>query len=150
MGLAQKPVPRRYRRAAISTIAALGLAACGDLAAALPPGPTPFPILERLPSVTPVTPRPTLPATATPITAGITPTPERPRVLVPANANMRSGPGVNFPIIAVVNAGSRIALSQRQGEWYEVRTANGQKGWMSNRVLEVDPAVAQGVPLALP
>jgi uncharacterized protein YgiM (DUF1202 family) len=71
-------------------------------------------------------------------------------VLVHANANMRSGPGTNFTIIAVINAGSSIALNQRQGEWYAVRTANGQEGWISNLVLEVDPAVAASVPLALP
>jgi hypothetical protein len=150
MGSRQKPASRGYRRAAISAIAALGLAACGDLAGALPPRPTPFPILAHLPSVTPITPRPTLPATATPVVAMPTPTIELPRALVPANANMRSGPGVDFAIVAVVNAGSRITLSQRQGDWYAVRTIDGQEGWMSNLVLEIDPAIAESVPLAQP
>ncbi len=78
------------------------------------------------------------------------PTPKPPRVRVPANANMRSGPGVSYTIVAVISAGSSIALSLRQGDWYEVRTADGQVGWMSSLVLEVDPAVAARIPLARP
>ncbi len=140
-----------WRRVAISATIALGLAACGDMAAALPPRPTPFPVLEHLPSVTPVTPRPTPPATATRIvTTAPMPTPKPPRVRVPANANMRSGPGVSYTIVAVISAGSSIALSLRQGDWYEVRTADGQVGWMSSLVLEVDPTVAARIPLARP
>jgi hypothetical protein len=150
MGLIQKSAPHHYRRAAISAITALGLAACGDLAAALPPRPTPFPILAHLPSVTPITPKPTLPATSTPVAVAPTATPELPRALVRANANMRSGPSVDSTIVAVVSAGSRIALSRRQGDWYAVRTVDGQEGWMSTLVLEVDPSVAESVPLAQP
>jgi hypothetical protein len=150
MGLTQKLAPRRYRRAAISTIAALGLAACGDLAAALPPRPSPFPILAHLPSVTPVTPRPTAPATATPLVAAPTPTPTPPSMRVPVAANLRSGPGASFRIVTVISAGSSIVLSRRQGDWFEVRTADGQRGWVSNLVLEVDPSIAEGIPLAQP
>ncbi|MEI7772545.1 MAG: SH3 domain-containing protein, partial [Chloroflexales bacterium] len=79
-----------------------------------------------------------------------TPTHDLPHVLVAAAANIRSGPGVDFSIIAVVSAGSSITLSQRQGDWYKVRTADGHEGWMSKLVLEVDPAVAASVPLAQP
>ena len=150
MALTPKPALRRHRRTALSLVAALGLAGCGDLAAALPPRPTPFPLLERLPSVTPVTPSPIPPATVTPHAVTPTPTPDLPHVFVPANANMRSGPGVDFVIVAVISAGSRITLSQRQGDWYEVRTAAGQQGWMSNLVLGVDPATAKSVPLFKP
>jgi hypothetical protein len=151
MGITQKPTSRHHAHIVIAAIAALGLAACGDLASALPPRPTPFPILERLPSVTPVTPRPLPPATAMPLAvAAPTPTLALPSVIVPANANMRRGPGVNFAIVAVISAGSSIVLSQRQGDWYAVHTADGQSGWISSLVLEVDPTVAASVPLAQP
>jgi SH3-like domain-containing protein len=127
----------------------LGLAACGDLAAALPPRPSPFPTLERLPSVTPVTPSPIPTPTPTAI-AEPSPTPTLPLAFVTVNANMRSGPGTDFMIVSVVSAGSSIALSGRQDDWYQVRTADGIEGWMSNLVLEVDPAVADSVPLTQP
>jgi hypothetical protein len=135
---------------AAAALALLGLAACGDLAAALPPRPSPFPTLSRLPSVTPVTPSPTPPPTSTIVAERPVATPGLPLAFVPADANMRSGPGTSFDIVAVVSAGSSITLSRRQDEWYEVRTADGVEGWMSNLVLDVDPAVADSVPLAQP
>ncbi len=135
---------------ALSVVAALGVAGCGDLAAALPPRPTPFPVLAHLPSVTPVTPSPTSPATATPRIITPTPTPDFPHILVPATANMRSGPGIDFMIVAVISPGSSITLSRHQGDWYEVRTDAGQKGWISNLILKVDPAIATHVPLFKP
>jgi hypothetical protein len=140
---------RRCRLLAAVACVALGLAACGDLAAALPPRPSPFPTLARLPSVTPVTPSPIPLPTATAV-AQPTATPALPLAFVVVDANMRSGPGTGFEIVSVVSAGSSIALSGRQDDWYQVRTADGVEGWMSNLVLEVDPAVADSVPLAQP
>jgi len=142
---------RRCCRLAAAAIVALGLVACGDLAAALPPRPTPFPPLERLPSVTPVTPRPAPPPSVTPraLAAG-TPTPDLPSAVVFVDANMRSGPGLDFDVVAVIRAGSSIGLSKRQGEWYAVRTADGRKGWMSDQVLELEPSVADRVPQSQP
>ncbi|NTV99928.1 MAG: SH3 domain-containing protein [Oscillochloris sp.] len=139
----------RYRIAALLVIATMSLAACGDLSAALPARPTPFPTLARLPSVTPVTPRPTAPPTRTPTgVPTITPVLPSARILDPVN--MRSGPGLDFAIIAVIDAGSRITLSGRQGEWYAVRTDDGLEGWMSQSVINVDSSIAEQVPQIQP
>ncbi|NNJ10378.1 SH3 domain-containing protein [Chloroflexales bacterium ZM16-3] len=145
------PPLRRCCLAAVAVVAALGIVACGDLTAALPPRPTPFPTLERLPSVTPVTPSPSPLPTATPTaTPAVSPTPDLPRALIVVDANMRSGPGLGFDIVTVVRVGSSIALSERQGEWYAVRTADGLEGWMSDQVLDLDPSVADRVPQSKP
>jgi len=140
------PAPRRCRTAAavITLVLGLALAACGDLAAALPPRPTPFPTFARLPSVTPVTPSPTPPPSATPVPA--TPTPEPLLARAPGPANVRSGPGVSFGIVGVVDADDTVSLLGRTGEWYRVATPDGVTGWMSEQVLDIDPEIAAAVP----
>jgi hypothetical protein len=141
----------RYSRMAILLIAAIGLGACGDLAASLPPRPSPFPTLVRLPSVTPVTPSPSpLPSSTPVVQVLITPTPTPPIALVAVAANMRSGPGLEFAVVAVLNAGSSIILSGRQEDWYQVQTADGLDGWMSAQVLEIEPSVADSLPQIQP
>lgn len=139
---------RRAVAAGITCVLAVAISACGDLAAALPPRPTPFPTLPRLPSVTPVTPSPTpLP---TPTAPAPTPTPAPLLARVPGPANVRAGPGTTFTIVGVVDAGDQIDLLGRTGEWYRVSLPDGTLGWMSGQVLEIDPEVAAAVPLVEP
>lgn len=142
------PRPQRAAAAGITLALALALAACGDLVAALPPRPSPFPTLARLPSVTPVTPSPTRPPTATPPQA--TPTPAPLLVRAPGPANVRSGPGVSFEIVGVVAADDPIELLGRSGDWYRVALADGSVGWMAGQVLGIAPDVAAAVPLVEP
>jgi uncharacterized protein YgiM (DUF1202 family) len=144
------PAPRPHRAAAagITLALALALSACGDLVAALPPRPSPFPTLARLPSVTPVTPSPTRPPTATPVLPTATPAPLL--VRAPGAANVRGGPGVDFAIVAVVAADDQIELLGRSGDWYQVGLADGSTGWMAGQVLGLDPEVAVDVPLVEP
>jgi uncharacterized protein YgiM (DUF1202 family) len=139
---------RRIARAAAAAAVVAALAACGDLAASLPARPTPVPTLARLPSVTPVTPRPTAPLT--PTTPAATPTAAAPTGTVARNANVRAGPGVDFAIVAVQDAGAQVALQARSGQWYQIRTVDGVEGWMAAQVLEVDPATASALPEASP
>ncbi|MCA9955776.1 MAG: SH3 domain-containing protein [Anaerolineales bacterium] len=47
--------------------------------------------------------------------------------------NLRSGPGVSYPVITAVAAGSNVTLIGRNGSstWIKMRLANGTVGWMS-------------------
>ncbi len=131
---------------------ALLLIACADLAAALPPTPSPFPTLARLPTVTPVTPQPT----RSPVTivlvppSTVTPTAERLVGRVNVAANLRNGPGTSFRIITVVPSNTEVLLEGQRANWYVVRLPDGQTGWMSAAVLEVAPDIAAKVPVATP
>lgn len=137
---------RRTLAAAALTLALGGLEACADLSAALPERITPVPTLPRLPSVTPVTPSPTRPPTATPEPTA-TPLPLLATVAVAAN--VRAGPSVDFEVVGVVNPGATIRLLGRQNDWYQI-SADEVNGWMSNQVLEIDPEIAAAVPETAP
>ena len=139
----------RLPRLLTALFACVALAACADVAASLPARPTPVPTLARLPSVTPVTPRPTAPPTAEPVVVG-TPTPAPLRGSVATNANVRAGPGVEFAIVGVLDAGALVVLESREGEWYQISGPNEVRGWMSGVVLEIDPATNAAVPQAAP
>jgi hypothetical protein len=119
--------------------------ACADLTADLPPRPTPFPTLERLPSVTPVTPSPTPPPTATLVPLA-TPTPTPLPATVATTANVRSNPSLDSSVVLVVEAGQALNLRARQGDWYAVELPGGLSGWMAASVLTIDPAIAAAVP----
>ncbi|RRR65413.1 MAG: SH3 domain-containing protein [Candidatus Viridilinea halotolerans] len=125
---------------------ALLLAACGDLAAALPERPTPVPTLARLPSVTPITPSPTLAPTLTPT---LTPTP-RPLVATVARAaNVRGGPGTDYAIVGVIEAGVTVTLRSRRDDWFAIETPD-VTGWMFRDLLELTAEIERAVPVALP
>jgi len=44
-------------------------------------------------------------------------------------ANLRSGPGTEYPILGVTHAGNRYPITGRNGEWWQV-TVNGGIAWM--------------------
>lgn len=133
----------------VGTILLAG-AGCADLSEALPASPSPVPTLVRLPSVTPVPPSPTPSATptATPVVPTATPEPLFGTVL--NAANVRAGPGTDFEIVAVVDAGDQVQLSGQTDEWYQVMTENNVDGWIFGQILQVDPATAEAVPRVEP
>jgi hypothetical protein len=122
------------------------LAACGDLEAALPERPSPVPTLARLPSVTPITPSPTLAPTLTPT---LTPTPRPLLGQVARAANVRGGPGTDFPIVGTLEAGATVTLLRRRDDWFAIEYVD-TPGWMFRELLELDPETERLVPLDLP
>ncbi len=130
----------------------LFISGCVDLAAALPPTPSPFPTLPRLPTVTPVTPEPI----RSPVTiilgpsATATPSPEQWTGRALFDANVRTGPGTSFPVVTVVPAGTEVTLEGQRANWYVVRLPDGQSGWMAAAVLDVDPVIATRIPVVAP
>lgn len=60
------------------------------------------------------------------------------RVVTLATLNLRSGPGVNHEIIAVMPAGTELSVLSMQGNWAEVEF-EGQRGWASRGYLAAAP-----------
>ncbi len=120
---------------------------------------TPTPTVTRSPTATPTfTSTATPTATATPsstATATETPTitaetavenaPQPGDVL--GAANVRSGPGTVYAIVASVRPGDTVTVLARDagGEWYNVELADGTRGWLSAQF--VNPS-ATDIPLA--
>ncbi len=46
-------------------------------------------------------------------------------------ANIRSGPGTNTNVIAVMVRGAKLPVTDSTPEWYRVRLHNGNQGWIS-------------------
>ena len=58
-------------------------------------------------------------------------------------ANVRQGPDVTQPIVAVVREDTRLRVlgQDATGSWIEVQLADGAVGWIGSSVVEaVDPA----------
>lgn len=143
---------RRVRPAAVggALLLLVTLCGCDYITSAMPPSPSPFPTLARLPTVTPVTPSPTLPPIPTrrpPPTPTSVPEEEL-EGLVAVGANVRAGPGIDFAIITSVIAGKSVLLQEQQAGWYKVTIADGTEGWMSSQVLDVQPDVVEAIPTA--
>ncbi len=93
----------------------------------LPPGVTPLPTV--IPP-TPVTPVPTtIPNTA---------------IVNTAHLNVRSGPGVGYVRVTAVDNGNLVSLLGRNLDtsWLNIRTNNGQQGWVNTRYLTTGTNVA--------
>lgn len=141
-------MPRPMMRVAAVVLLLVFTGACADLAM-LPERPTPFPTLARLPTVTPVPPTPSLLAQPLIISSPTT-TPELPMARVAVVANVRAGPGVEYPVVRVFEAGAPVRLLGRFAGWYQVQGPGDVQGWMAAQVLEVDPSVAALVPEVRP
>ena len=80
-----------------------------------------------------VTPGPTLTQAAAPAAKpSPTPTLGSPTALIQAPANLRDGPGPNYPVLMVLQPGDQAAITgkSQDGLWWQVRTADGPTGWL--------------------
>lgn len=130
--------------------------------ASIAPGPSPAALAPALPPATEAadtwtkTPQPSdtatrEPASATPEqtetaapalapTAAPTPAPTpTPLPVTTGGANLRAGPGTNYPIVGGLTAGRTVEIvaSSPDGQWYEVASV----GWIWGKLLSCAPAV---------
>ena len=49
---------------------------------------------------------------------------------------LHTGPGQGYPIFHVAERGEAIAILRRRTDWFQVRTRQGQEGWVSRNQLE--------------
>ncbi|HEX6387457.1 MAG TPA: SH3 domain-containing protein [Anaerolineae bacterium] len=64
--------------------------------------------------------------------------------VVTGTLNVRSGPGINFPVVAKIYQGNVVALIGRNSNsaWVRVRLAPGQEGWVNAAPQYIQPSVA--------
>ncbi len=65
---------------------------------------------------------------------------KRPTVPTSGPANLRAGPGPNYPVITFVKGGTPLILESRQEEWYLVTAPTGQKGYVYGKLLQLKAA----------
>lgn len=108
-----------------------------------PPTNTPLPL--PIPTVTPTETATPLPPTPTPT---VTPTPYI--VVATGLVSLRSGPGVEFPLVAQLGPEIPVAIIGRnpEGTWYQICCVNGESVWVAATHVQVnnDPS---GVMLVL-
>ncbi len=100
------------------------------------------------------------PATPTPAPAEPTPTDTpvpAPRLTVTGTvANVRQGPGTNYPVIGSVTQGTNLDVTGKNpaGDWYQVCCVNGEPGWIFADLVQVEnpelAAVVQDIPAPPP
>jgi len=64
-------------------------------------------------------------------------------------ANIRGGPGTDFPIVGILDVGASVTLMRRRGDWFAITTADFS-GWIFRELIVIDPATEQAVPIDQP
>lgn len=129
---------------AISELGSLAV----EVAAAATPTPTPEPTEEPAEEATededaeePVTAAPQPTATQPPVTEV---DPGSNDAATSIAANFREGPGLAFPVIEVLPAGTGLSLTGRNvdGDWFQVRVVDTDaEGWLFNNVISIGSSV---------
>jgi uncharacterized protein YraI len=103
---------------------------------------------DGIPTVSPAD----LPATPAPApTRPRAPTPSPGDGVATANVNLRAGPGTDYAVLAVLNAGDTVRVLGRteDGTWYRVRTRTGELVWLAAAYVTVSGS-ADAVPTVSP
>lgn len=58
-------------------------------------------------------------------------------VVTTTRANVRFGAGLNFQVRYTEEAGVRVPVVDATGEWFKVRTPDGELGWLHQSVVRV-------------
>ncbi|HEY1014225.1 MAG TPA: SH3 domain-containing protein, partial [Herpetosiphonaceae bacterium] len=64
------------------------------------------------------------------------------------NLNLRDGPGTEYISLGKLGVDSEVALLTQYGGWYQVETAKGTVGWVSQEFLGMQAGVAERVSVA--
>lgn len=51
------------------------------------------------------------------------------------STNMRTGPGKQYPVIDMVDAGTELLVVSKTGDWHQVKTPSGDFGWIHGSLL---------------
>lgn len=51
--------------------------------------------------------------------------------------NVRSGPGTDYTVVTQVKQGDALTILGENGDWYQVQTADGSRGWVANWLVSV-------------
>ncbi len=167
--LAEQAVNDRKPADEIAALARLAEALGGrspKLVAYLSPTATPAPL--PAPANTAALPSPTVAPTATPLPPAATAVPptatatattpaQKPRVVADSTANLRGGPGTNYPMIGQMTAGKEVDIIGRNanGDWWRIAWDGAGQAWIAGLVVRVlgpidTVAVAKDIPAPPP
>ncbi len=132
--------------------------------AAPPPSPTRLPLLTEavvIPTTTPAPPATATPrATATPAATEAPPTPEASAtptgfmITAAVPANIRSGPGFGYPVVAGLMTGeqARAIARDTSGTWLQIELAAAPDGlgWIATQVISLEGGDPNGLPAITP
>jgi uncharacterized protein YraI len=82
-----------------------------------------------------------LPATSTPAPTNIpTQTPSPKANSATANANLRAGPGTNYPVVGGLKKGDTVQIIGKtsDGQWYRIKLTSGTTAWVASDYIKVD------------
>ncbi|MCB0191771.1 MAG: SH3 domain-containing protein [Anaerolineae bacterium] len=110
------------------------------------PTATSTPLDTPVPTVTATSVDPT--ATATSLSPTATPTSAAPQVVADSTVNVRSGPGLNYPVIGALPPNTAVPAVGRTADqsWWQLQLPEGQTGWVAASV--VDARNTAGLPVA--
>ncbi|RSD25224.1 N-acetylmuramoyl-L-alanine amidase [Mesobacillus subterraneus] len=66
------------------------------------------------------------------------------KLVLKVNSNVRTGPGTTYPIISIEKAGTLLEKIGEDGEWFEVKKANGEVGWVAGWLVRSPESVLKG------
>ena len=52
-------------------------------------------------------------------------------------ANLRSGPGVEYRVIAKVTKGKSLNVVEKKGDWFKIRQKDGKGGWICEKLVKI-------------
>jgi hypothetical protein len=58
-----------------------------------------------------------------------------------SKANLRSGPGMEYQVIAKVTKGKSLDVVEEKGDWLKVRRKGGKEGWIHGKLVKVTSAL---------
>ncbi len=58
-------------------------------------------------------------------------------VVLTQEVNVRSAPREDSTEIFIIHAGLKVRISDTRGDWYEIRLADGNEGWLSVKDVEI-------------
>lgn len=66
-----------------------------------------------------------------------------------ANVNIREGPGLSYPILAMVDKGEKYSIVRTEGDWILISLHDGREGWIAEWFTSRDdsPAAAAAEPV---
>ncbi|MGO0060289.1 SH3 domain-containing protein [Brevibacillus fluminis] len=66
-----------------------------------------------------------------------------------SDTNIRSGPGTNTAILTRVQTGDKLTLVGSSGDWYQIRLANGQLGYIASWLVTTDDHPDNSTPIVV-
>ncbi|MBZ0295914.1 MAG: SH3 domain-containing protein, partial [Anaerolineae bacterium] len=74
------------------------------------------------------------------------------QVVNASRVNLRSGPGVGFPVVTILGRGQQLTVisANVDSSWLQVRLLNGTTGWVNARYIAAYGDQGGGVPVTQP